>query len=121
MSLPRSNPIDRVGGQQGIRRQEGLDGLAKRARLLFLWNRRPRIAATNPQCNPPLRDLGGQWFCWFISEGTGVLVPLFGSASEAPFDAATSFCLGLRLLAYLPLDILQEAWQFCPVVSLGGG
>jgi hypothetical protein len=22
-------------------------------------------------------------------------------------------------MAYLPLDILQGAWQFCPVVSLG--
>jgi hypothetical protein len=85
MSLPRANATDRVGGQQGIRRQEGLDGLAKRARLLFLWNRRPRIAATNPQCNPPLRDLGGQWFCWSISEGTGVLVPLFGSSVGGPF------------------------------------
>jgi hypothetical protein len=52
---------------------------------------------------------------------TGVLVPLFGSTSETPFDAPTSFCGALRLTAYLPLDILQEAWQFCPVVSLGGG
>jgi hypothetical protein len=33
---------------RAIRRKE-LDGLESVPRLLFLWNRRPRIAAANPQ------------------------------------------------------------------------
>jgi hypothetical protein len=33
---------------KGVQRKE-LDGLESVPRLLFLWNRRPRIAAANPQ------------------------------------------------------------------------
>src|SRR6202050_5445531 len=48
----KKREIPGAGGERravkGVQRKE-LDGLESVPRLLFLWNRRPRIAAANPQ------------------------------------------------------------------------
>src|SRR3984957_4614587 len=89
---------------------------------LMSWNRRPRIAATNPQSNTPIRNMGGAMVLLVHSEGTGVLVPRFGLAPRALLTRRpAAFCPEFPPMACLPLDILQGAWQFCPVVSLGEG
>jgi len=49
MSLPRANPTDRVGGQEGIRRQEGLDGLASVPGSFF-------CGTVVPASQPPTRN-----------------------------------------------------------------
>ena len=58
-------------GQQGIRTQEGLDGLASVPGSFFCGTVVPASQPSNPQCNPAIRNIGGQWFCWFISEVPG--------------------------------------------------
>jgi len=54
------------GGQEELRRQEGLDGLASVPGSFFCGTVVPASQPSNPRSNLGIWRRSGQWFRWFI-------------------------------------------------------